>query len=95
MSKIIIENNTVYDIPIINIYQENAFNAPLVFFIHGYGGYREQALDYGYMLAQKGFYYVSMDCKGHGERKVINKDNRFSNAFPSVRGWIRMSTCMR
>ncbi|GAQ19723.1 esterase [Oceanobacillus picturae] len=86
MSKIIIENNTVYDIPIINIYQENAFNAPLVFFIHGYGGDREQALDYGYMLAKKGLYYVSMDCKGHGERKVINEANRFYNVFPSDSG---------
>ncbi|MBN6204894.1 prolyl oligopeptidase family serine peptidase [Ralstonia pickettii] len=81
MTKIIIEDSLVSDIPILSIYQSELNEYPLIFFIHGYGGDREQAVDFGYMLAKKGFYYVSMDCKEHGIRGKDNKSNRFSNAF--------------
>ncbi|MER2010136.1 MAG: alpha/beta fold hydrolase, partial [Psychrobacillus sp.] len=74
------------NIPILSIYKENISNCPLVFFIHGYGADREQAIDFGYMLAKKGFYFVSMDCKGHGERKVENESNRFTGVFPRDTG---------
>ena len=86
MTKIIVETNIVNDIPILSIYQEEIHNCPLVFFIHGYGADREQAIDFGYMLAKKGFYYVSMDCKGHGERKGENDSNRFTQVFPPDTG---------
>lgn len=86
MTKIIIETSEVNDIPILIIFQENLYSCPLVFFIHGYGADREQAIDFGYMLAKKGFYYVSMDCKGHGERKGKNERNKFSQVFPPDTG---------
>ena len=86
MTKIIIEDSTIKDIPIISIYQEKIIRSPLVFFIHGYGADREQAMDFGYMLAKKGFYYVSMDCKGHGERKEKNESDKFSDVFPPDTG---------
>ena len=86
MTKMCLETNMVNEIPILSIYQENKFNCPLVFFIHGYGADREQAIDFGYMLAKKGFYYVSMDCKGHGERKWKNESNRFTPVFPQDTG---------
>lgn len=38
------------------------------------------------MLAKKGFYYVSIDCKGHGERKRENEYNKFSDVFPPDTG---------
>ncbi|MCG7342555.1 prolyl oligopeptidase family serine peptidase [Sporosarcina sp. ACRSL] len=93
MKKIIIEDSTIKDIPIISIYQANIRKSPLVFFLHGYGGKREQALDFGYMLAKKGFYYVSMDCKGHGERTLTNESFKFSAVFPPDTGldtYVRM-----
>ena len=86
MTKIIMETSVVNDIPILSIFQEKLYSCPLVFFIHGYGADREQAIDFGYMLAKKGFYYVSMDCKGHGERKGENESNKFSQVFPRDTG---------
>jgi uncharacterized protein len=53
MTKIIMEDSTVNNIPILSIYQSEIKKYPLIFFLHGYGGDREQALDFGYMLAKK------------------------------------------
>lgn len=86
MTKIIIEDRIVNEIPVLSIYSNTIVKAPLVFYIHGYGADREQALDFGYMLAKKGFYYVSIDCKGHGERKVNNESNKFTTVFPEDTG---------
>lgn len=82
MTKIVIEDSIINEIPVLSIYPEKIVKAPLVFYIHGYGADREQALDYGYMLAKKGFYYVSIDCKDHGKRKKANKNSNFSSVFP-------------
>ncbi|WP_240458690.1 S9 family peptidase [Virgibacillus sp. Bac330] len=38
------------------------------------------------MLAKKGFYYVSIDCKGHGARKQENEYKKFFNVFPPDTG---------
>lgn len=86
MPKIIIENCIVDNIPILSIYQSELKKCPLIFFLHGYEGDCEQALDFGYMLAKKGFYYVSIDCKDHGMRKVNTETNKFSNVFPPDTG---------
>jgi esterase/lipase len=86
MTKIIIEDQIANDIPIISMFQEGLLNCPLVLYIHGYGADREQAMDFGYMLAKKGFYYISMDCKGHGKRKLENDCNKFSEVFPPDTG---------
>lgn len=80
------ENRTVNNIPILSIYQSELTKYPLIFYLHGYGGDREQALDFGYMLAKKGFYYVSIDCKDHGMRKTDNENNKFSKVFPPDTG---------
>ncbi|MBB4825999.1 dienelactone hydrolase [Sporosarcina luteola] len=86
MTRIIIENHTVNYIPILSISQEGLTKYPLIFFLHGYGANREQALDFGYMLAQKGFYYVSIDCKDHGDRLSDMATNKFTNVFPPDTG---------
>ncbi|MUK87847.1 prolyl oligopeptidase family serine peptidase [Ornithinibacillus sp. L9] len=86
MTKIIIEDSLVNDIPILSIYQSELNKYPLIFYLHGYGGDREQAIDFGYMLAKKGFYYVSMDCKEHGKRETRNENNKFSEVFPPNTG---------
>lgn len=38
------------------------------------------------MLAKKGFYYISMDCKGHGKRKSENDRKKFPASFPPDTG---------
>ncbi|WP_077596131.1 alpha/beta hydrolase family protein [Oceanobacillus kimchii] len=86
MTKIIMETSVANEVPILSVFQEKSYNCPLVFFVHGYGADREQAIDFGYMLAKKGFYYVSIDCKGHGERKRENEYNKFSDVFPPDTG---------
>lgn len=86
MTKIIIEDSTVNDIPILSIYQSHINKYPLIFYLHGYGADREQAIDFGYMLARKGFYFVSLDCKGHGKRKTHDEMNKFNNVFPPDTG---------
>ncbi|MGE7674373.1 hypothetical protein ACQKMV_12430 [Lysinibacillus sp. NPDC094403] len=86
MTKIIIEERIVNNIPILSIYQSELKKCPLIFYLHGYGGDREQALDFGYMLAKKGFYYVSIDCKDHGMRKTNTETNKFSKVFPPDTG---------
>ncbi|QTD42055.1 S9 family peptidase [Sporosarcina sp. Te-1] len=86
MRRIVIDNQTINHIPILSIYQEGLTKYPLIFFLHGYGANREQALDFGYMLAQKGFYYVSIDCKDHGARISHNNTTKFTHVFPPDSG---------
>ncbi|WP_107841750.1 hypothetical protein [Metasolibacillus meyeri] len=49
MTKIIMEDRIVNNIPILSVYQSELKKCPLIFYLHGYGGDREQALDFGYM----------------------------------------------
>lgn len=95
MTKIIIDDSIINEIPVLSIYPEKIVKAPLVFYIHGYGADREQALDYGYMLAKKSFYYVSIDCKDHGKRKKPIKTVSFLPCSLWILGWIHMSICMK
>lgn len=42
--------------------------APLLFFYHGWTASKEEALDFGKILARRGFRLVLPDCSRHGER---------------------------
>lgn len=84
MTKVTMENNSLNEIPMLSMYPEGAEKLPLVFYIHGYGSNKEQALDFGYMLAKEGFYFVSFDCQAHGTR--TDKTNKFSKVYPPETG---------
>lgn len=87
--KIIIENNYVANIPIINIYPENKKSMPVVIFLHGYGASKEQAVDFGYRLAKSGFFFISFDCREHGERKEKTsqyQNSKFEYIYPPATG---------
>lgn len=45
MTKIIMETSVANEVPILSVFQEELYNCPLVFFVHGYGADREQAID--------------------------------------------------
>jgi cephalosporin-C deacetylase-like acetyl esterase len=74
--RIITNEEIIKGIPTLSIFQEEAEKLPLIFYMHGYGGDKEQALDYRYLLAKKGFYVVSFDCDGHGLRSVLSDDTQ-------------------
>lgn len=93
MTKVIMENNSLNEIPMLSMYPEGAEKLPLVFYIHGYDSNKEQALDFGYMLAKEGFYFVSFDCQAHGTR--TDKTNKFSKVYPPELDWILMFTCTK
>jgi dienelactone hydrolase len=68
MAKIIVETTKVEDIPLLMIKEEDKENCPLVFFSHGFTSDKKQGLLFGYELAKKGFCFVALDSKMHGDR---------------------------
>jgi dienelactone hydrolase len=92
MTRIIIEESNVEEIPVRRIFPEEAEQLPIVVYIHGHGGDKEQALDYGYTIAKQGFYFVSFDCDEHGSRKANHantsghRNRRFHNVYPPDTG---------
>lgn len=87
--RIIINDEVIQGIPTLSIFPEGAENLPLVLYMHGYGGDKEQALDYRYLLAKHGFYVVSFDCHDHGLRSTqsAEEQNRiFKSLYPADSG---------
>jgi len=68
MEKIIIETTTIDGIPILTLKKENLENGPIIFYLHGFTSDKRQGFSFGYELAKKGFYFVALDAKMHGER---------------------------
>lgn len=70
MSKIIIENKRIEDIPVNEFYIEDYPYKGLVFVQHGYGSNKERGGDYlAIKIARAGFFVVCIDSYMHGERK--------------------------
>lgn len=89
MRMIIIKEEIIKGIPALSIFPEGIEKLPLIFYIHGYGGDKEQALDYRYGLAKQGFYVVSIDCSEHGARHDQGSEHlnrRFANVYPPETG---------
>jgi dipeptidyl aminopeptidase/acylaminoacyl peptidase len=62
----------VQDIPIIEYYKTGSGKRPLLILSHGFSGRKSdffQSMETIKGLANKGFYIVAMDNRGHGERK--------------------------
>jgi uncharacterized protein len=63
-----IKKQTIRGIPTLTFAPAKASGCPLVFFIHGFTGSKEEGIPLGYRLAQAGMFAVSMDAHLHGER---------------------------
>jgi uncharacterized protein len=68
MHQIIIEKIRVNGIPLLTFAPEYAHRLPVVFFVHGFRGHKEQNVEVGYRLAESGFFAVLPDAEKHGER---------------------------
>lgn len=80
---ILIENDWIGEIPLLCTVPSATANAPLVFYIHGYGSGKESGLALAYQLARAGFFVVSFDAQWHGERF---DDRIFRAAEPELGG---------
>jgi len=66
---IVVDKMSLGPIPAIACYQRNAAHAPLIIFSHGFTGNKEDGGEEMTLYAGKGFFTVSIDNRGHGERK--------------------------
>ncbi len=68
MTKVVIETETIHDIPVLTMSHSEAHQCPAIFFISGYGSNKEAGLSLGYRLARRGLFFISFDAWLHGER---------------------------
>ena len=64
----IVDTDMVAGIPLVVWSGENANRCPMVIYIHGLGGDKRSGMELGYNLANRGFFFVSIDAQLHGER---------------------------
>lgn len=69
------ESLVVNTIPLNIFYFENKFHRPLIFFVHGYFGNKEDGSTFAKVLVNNGFVVVCLDAYLHGDRLA----NRLSN----------------
>lgn len=67
-----IENQTIGEIPLLHIVdqEKNNDSLPFVLFVHGFESVKENNLHYAYFLARKGFRVVLPEAIYHGERQT-------------------------
>ena len=68
MSKIVIEQTVVGEIPVMTVAQESAAQQPTIFYMHGFTGCKEHALELGFRLARRGLIFIAFDAAHHGGR---------------------------
>ena len=66
--RIIVETEWVENIPVMTMALADAGRCPVVLFAHGFTGAKEDGLALGYRLAARGFLFLSLDARSHGER---------------------------
>lgn len=65
---IIIEEQTINEIPVLNVYNPNSMEKlPIIMILHGFSGCKESNLQDAYRFAKEGYYVVSFDAFRHGE----------------------------
>lgn len=66
----------IADIPVLELYEKgNEEKAlPLLVFYHGWESRKERVLEYGYLMAKKGYRTILPEAKGHGERQPVGQD---------------------
>lgn len=82
--KLSLQTTIIQEIPVLTITPEGAEGCPVLFYVPGYGGKKENGLSLGYRLAQQGFFVVCFDPLWHGERF----DERLFNAAAPQHGGI-------
>lgn len=67
---VVIEKETVGNIPLLHVVAEQKRNdkLPLIIFIHGFESIKERNVQYAYMLADKGYRVLLPEAIEHGER---------------------------
>lgn len=70
---IVSEKTLVADIPVIETYDRNVPQGPLIILQHGFKNNKESTLPLATKLAEKGFYVVSPDACCHGDRKETER----------------------
>lgn len=84
MNRIFMDTDRVNGIPILTIAPERAERCPLVFFIHGFTGAKEEGAHLGYQLAAAGIVCVCVDAAMHGERPDERLTQLFHPTVPRV-----------
>jgi uncharacterized protein len=80
---VIIQNNTIAQIPTLHIVKEHLQNQqlPLIFFIHGFTSAKEHNLHFAYLLAEEGYRVILPDSLYHGERAVEGQGKELAFKF--------------
>lgn len=90
MSNLIVESKMVGEIPLLTLNLNTQQRPPVVFFVHGFGADKRQGLSLGYELASRGFYFVALDARMHGERFDPYRDRivagQADNVYPTGTG---------
>lgn len=82
MNRIFMDTDCIDGIPILTIAPERAERCPIVFFIHGFTGAKEEGAHLGYRLAASGMVCVCVDAAMHGERPDERLRQLFHPAAP-------------
>lgn len=67
-NEIIVKQEYIGSVPVVKTYKDDGTKKPVVFMLHGYGESKSFYLSYCQTMAEKGYYAVTMDAYGHGER---------------------------
>ncbi|HVO41186.1 MAG TPA: prolyl oligopeptidase family serine peptidase [Aggregatilineales bacterium] len=81
---ILLEKETIRDIPVLTLAPADAWRCPPVFLVPGFAQPKETGLGLAYRLARVGFFVVSLDPWLHGERH----DRRLAEAADPALGGI-------
>lgn len=80
-NEIIINKLNINDIPVIVCYKKDSENLPVIIFSHGFRGSKEDFLDDMNIYAKNNLFTISIDNRGHGERKEKHfSEYAFKNA---------------
>ncbi|RBW69525.1 esterase [Bacillus taeanensis] len=76
---IVINKESIADVPVLHIALQKSFSKPLplIIFQHGFTSIKERNLHYAYLLAEKGFRVILPEANYHGERsKEVTEEFR-------------------
>jgi hypothetical protein len=66
--KLLLETDTIRDIPVLSLAPDAAQHCPAVFYIPGFGASKESGLNLAYQLARAGLFFIGLDPWMHGAR---------------------------
>jgi pimeloyl-ACP methyl ester carboxylesterase len=84
MPPVLIESDTVNNVPLLTAAPLDAHDCPVVFFVPGFMSQKARHLELGYHLAKQGIFYVSLDAAMHGERPDPRLDQVWDPNAPHI-----------